>query len=571
MADSVQICQNCKTDFVILSRDKEFYSKIEVPEPTFCPECRMIRRMCWRNVRSLFMRECSSCKISIMSMYSEERTSSVYCIDCWNSDIRNPFVYGKDYDFSQTFFDQFRKLQKVSPLPHLHRVATNINCDFTNYIANDKDCYLAYSVIDCENILYSEIIDKSKNSLDNYAAQRIDGCSYNVDCENNYNTHYVIQSRNCVDAYFLYDCVNCQDCCLSSNLRNGQYVFQNKKLSKDDYFKEFNKLKLQTHEGFSSAKKQFNLIYKNDAIHRYAQTYNSQNITGDYIGNSKDVFLSFDVQNSENISYSVRTLGNAKDCWDNQGIAAGELVYESIATSFGVYKDKFTYICVGSRECEYSILCKNSSYCFGCIGLTNAQYCIFNKQYTKEEYMELIPKIKKHMMDMPYVDTYQRVYSYGEFFPYEFSPFGYNETNAHDFFPISKEKALEKKYNWYFREERKYKPTILSDDLPQDINNVLDSITGEIIQCPNNGDYVTQCTSAYKINREELVFLKQKKLPLPRLCPNCRHYERLTYRNQMRLHTRPCSNNCGRIFKSTYDGNRAEKVFCEECYKRAIL
>ena len=47
-------CQNCKKDFLIEPDDFDFYEKMKVPPPTFCPECRMIRRLTWRNEWQLF-------------------------------------------------------------------------------------------------------------------------------------------------------------------------------------------------------------------------------------------------------------------------------------------------------------------------------------------------------------------------------------------------------------------------------------------------------------------------------------------------------------------------------------
>jgi len=38
-------CQNCKKEFEITNDDFGFYKKIGVPAPTFCPECRLKRRM----------------------------------------------------------------------------------------------------------------------------------------------------------------------------------------------------------------------------------------------------------------------------------------------------------------------------------------------------------------------------------------------------------------------------------------------------------------------------------------------------------------------------------------------
>lgn len=567
-----KICQNCELNFIIEPDDFSFYEKIKVPPPTFCPECRMKRRMIWRNCRSLFKRSCSNCHKSIISMYSEVRTKNVYCMDCWNDDERDPFLLGRDYDFSKNFFEQLKELREESPILYVHHTGTLVRSDFTNYSADNKDCYLAYSVIGSENIMYSEVIDKSKNSLDCYAVQRVENCSNNIDCENNYNCHFAIKSQKSMDSFFIYDCVNCQNCCLSFNLRNQQYVFKNKKLTKEEYEKEFSNLLLNTQTGFEKAKEYFDDYFNNKAIHRFAQIYNSQNATGDYIGNSKNIFKSFDVQNSENVRYTVRSIVNTKDSYDNQGIAAGELIYESMATSFGSFRDSFTYICVGSKECEYSLMCKNCTNCFGCIGLKNAQYCVFNKQYTKEEYINLVNKIKKHMDDLPYVDDKGRIYKYGEFFPYEMSPFGYNETNAHDFFPITKEEAISKGYPWKDKEEKNYNTTIGSAYLGDDIKDVDDSIVDEIISCPNNGNQEYQCSTAYRIVKDELVFYKQKNIPLPRRCPNCRHYQRLKYRNAMRLYTRNCmKEGCVNKFETSYPPNRPEIIYCEKCYQNEVI
>ena len=65
-------CQNCKKDFTIKSEDFSFYEKIKVPAPTWCPECRMIRRMNFRNERSLYKQNCALCKKSTISMYARK-------------------------------------------------------------------------------------------------------------------------------------------------------------------------------------------------------------------------------------------------------------------------------------------------------------------------------------------------------------------------------------------------------------------------------------------------------------------------------------------------------------------
>ncbi len=218
-------CQNCKEDFIIDDEDFNFYEKIKVPPPTFCPECRMIRRLLWRNTRSLHKRSCGLCSKSLISMYSAHDSVPVYCTDCWNGTAWSPFSYAKEYDFSISFFEQLRDLFNIAPRFYAYKFGNLINSEFTNFAMHDKNVYLSFSAIECEDVMYSETIDNSKDSIDCYAVKKMDGCSNNIDCDGNYNTHYAIQSRSCIDSYFIFDCANCQNCCLSSNLRSQQYVF----------------------------------------------------------------------------------------------------------------------------------------------------------------------------------------------------------------------------------------------------------------------------------------------------------------------------------------------------------
>src|SRR5256885_746105 len=97
-------CQNCKQDFVIEPEDFDFYEKMKVPPPTFCPDCRLQRRTSVRNERSLYKTTCNLCGKSFVSMYSSDKPFKVYCKDCWYSDNWDVLSYGRDYDFSKPFF-----------------------------------------------------------------------------------------------------------------------------------------------------------------------------------------------------------------------------------------------------------------------------------------------------------------------------------------------------------------------------------------------------------------------------------------------------------------------------------
>lgn len=108
-------CQNCNRFFAIDASDFDFYNKIKVPPPTFCPDCRLQRRLCFRNERSLYKRQCDLCSKDNVSMFHKNAPFPVYCHDCWWSDKWDPLERGRDYDFSQPFFKQLSNFVKIIP------------------------------------------------------------------------------------------------------------------------------------------------------------------------------------------------------------------------------------------------------------------------------------------------------------------------------------------------------------------------------------------------------------------------------------------------------------------------
>lgn len=240
MNQEIKICQNCKQNFTIETEDFVFYDKIKVPSPTWCPECRMVRRFIWRNERSLYKRQCGLCNKNILSIYSSDKPFSIFCPDCWWSDKWNSIDYRKDYDFSKPFFMQFYELIKIVPNLSLWGF-NNVNSEYGNYIAYCKDIYLSQSAIKSENIYYSYLIDKSKDCFDCYRANESEICYENINGAKNYNSIFIINSRQCMNSEFLFDCNNCQECFMSSNLRNKRFYIRNKAYSKEEYFEELKK------------------------------------------------------------------------------------------------------------------------------------------------------------------------------------------------------------------------------------------------------------------------------------------------------------------------------------------
>jgi hypothetical protein len=267
---------------------------------------------------------------------------------------------------------------------------------------------------------------------------------------------------------------------------------------------------------------------------------------------------------------------NNKECYDFTQFGENtELVYETLCSGKNVNNIIGCINALEARQLKYSVYCyNNNSNLFGCLSMKNKHYCILNKQYTKEKYEELVPKIIKHMNDMPYVDKEGRTYVYGDFFPTEISQFDYNETTAQEFFPLIKEEAKKKGYSWKEQKDRNYKISIESKDLPDDIKDVPDNIISEIISCEHEGKCKEQCTSAFRITESELQFYKSQNLPLPHLCPNCRHYQRVLHRNPNKFWDRVCNHEhkekCSNKFKTSYAPERPEIVYCEKCYHQEV-
>jgi len=587
-------CQNCKSEFTIEPDDFDFYNKMKVPSPTFCPDCRLQRRMAVSNARTLYKRTCDLCKESTISMYPADTPFPVYCITCWRSDKWDAVEYGVDYDFNKTFLEQFSDLRKKVPLVALLQQGEMKNSQYTNRASNNKDCYLVFRANFNENCLYSHPISDCNDSLDCLNTQKCE-LTYNcIDCVNCYNVQHAQECKNCNNSQFLYDCRNCSYCFGCVGLRNKEYHIFNKAHSKEEYLKkleEFNAGNYDFLQAFDSRFQKFTSHF----IRPYMMSTHSSNVSGNWLDECKNVAVSYGCRNVED-GKNLFGIVEGKDCMDYFYWGRGcELIYETSNCGYNCSRMLFVDLSwEGSSYMQYCGTCLSCSNIFGCIGMRNREYCILNKQYSKEEYEKLMPQIVRHMDEMPYKDKKGREYKYGEFFPIELSVFAYNDTTAQDYFPLTKEQVLEQGYSWRDPEERDYKISVVSDDLPSSIEDVSDDITKEIIGCEHEGKCNEQCTTAFKIIPQELQLYKKINVPLPRLCPNCRYHARLKKRNPPRLWHKRCmclssealakedvykntiehfhgKDHCPNEFETTYAPERKEIVYCEQCYQAEVV
>ncbi len=567
-------CQNCKQDFIIESDDFSFYEKVKVPPPTFCPECRMIQILYWRNQRVLYKRKCSLTGDTIVSIYDENVKFPVYKNDAWKSDAWDPYSYEKEYDFSKSFFSQFIDLFNAVPRIAITHNGVVVNSDYANSIFDSKNIYLASSVLNSEDVQYSSTIDYCKRILDGDNLTKCEECYETLNSQQCFNCTYIVDSKSCMDSDYLFDCVNCQSCLLCTNQRNKSYMIMNKQHSKEEYLKLKNDININSYSTRLNLFSQF-IKLKNDSIHKYNRNRACVNVVGDTTDSSKNCTNVFMAYESENVKNGIRVV-KSKDSQDIFGIGPNaSFIYQGLTCSLGTVNTQFSVNIISSHNVLYSNYCSNSHDLFGCVGLKNASYCILNKQYSKQDYHDLVKKITKHMQDFPYLDKRGNKFQYGDFFPDELSPFAYNETVAFEYRPTTQFEAVSKGYTWKEREKSKYNPTVGSNQLDDSI--ISEDITSAIISCEINSPL---CSNSFRINEMELLFYKKHNLPLPRMCPMCRLHKRQEIQYPFKLFQRICmcekenhNNHAGKCeveFETSYAPERPEIVYCEKCYQQEV-
>ncbi|MDP7477299.1 MAG: hypothetical protein QF442_02525 [Candidatus Peribacteraceae bacterium] len=555
-------CKKCGVDFTLSTSYLKFLEdagptfsgkKYPIAQPSLCSDCREQRRLAWRNERFMYKRKCDSTGKDTISMYPPESPFTIYDPSIWWGDSWDPMDYGRDFDFSRPFFEQFRELQLEVPRMAL----VNKNCensDYTNHAADTKNCFMSATTFGCEDIYYGDwIVESSKDLVD---------CSYMMKgCEVCYETYYAHAShrayycefvKRCSDVWFCFDCINCNNCFLSCNLRNKEYCFENEQLTKDDYQKKISELSFSYSE-IETNRERYKSIKRNKAIHPDNYHVNATDSTGDLLFGTENCFNCYDAINCKDCEdcYSIIDVTDSINIYH---VGWAELMYEchAIANGYNCIVCHFTYDNKNALYCDST---QNCSDVLGCCGLRQKKYCIFNKQYTKEDYENLAGRIIEHMSSSG---------EWGEFFPLNDSPFAYNQTRAPEFYPLTKEKVLKQGMRWsdYEPPDPNVEKVIPAAKLPEKIPDIPDDILNWAIACE-----VTNVP--FQIVPKELEFYRTNNLPVPRRHPNQRYDDRIAMRNLWNLHSRKCSK-CQKDIQTTFTPEQPETVYCKECYLKEV-
>lgn len=555
-----EICKKCNEGFEVRVEDLEFLSKVsltfdgkkfEVPMPSLCPDCRQQRRLCWHNERNLYKRNCDATGASLVSNISEDKPYKVYDKTYWFSDKWNTLDYGRDFDFSKSFAENFSDLQKVVPRFAIQQQLPMENSDYCNFASNCKNSYFLFDSDFCEDCLYSNVLKNSEDCCDCSFVSNSQLCYEVINCTDCYALKFSRNCHNCSNSVFLEGCVGCKNCAFSTNLHNKEYYYANKKYSKEEYEKKISELELgKSQNSFKYMK------YCNDFLvtqpRRFMQGFQNENVVGDYIYNSKNAYKCYNVSECWDVAY-CDLLFRAKNCMDVSSFGENiELIYECTTSGLNTQRSMFCFApVVGSSDLMYCDTVYSSKNCFGCVSLNRNEYCILNKQYTKEDYEKTVAKIIEHMI---------KTGEWGEFLHSSLSPVAYNESVASDYFPLAKAEALEQGFSWKDKDNRDYQAATAV--IPNNISDVNDEILSEILAC-------VDCSKNYKITQLELDLYRRIDTPVPMKCPDCRHSYRLELSHPRHLWDRECEG-CKELVATTFSPDGNEKIYCEECYMGVV-
>ena len=513
--------------------------KTKIPTPTLCPEERCRKRYAFRNEKSLYKRKCSCSGNEIIWMFSPDKPYRVYENDFWRWDTWDPMDYWCPFNWK---FDLiFKSLTEEVPVINVFVVWNDENSTYTNQNMNPKNCYLCFNSVNIEDCMYMREWEWTKSCINCDYVVHCENCCNCVQCFDSFNLQNCLYCRNCSFCDDCARCVNCNYCFNCYNLENKSYCINNKEYTKEEYEKLIIKAKkepLEVQMLLWCSQKECENSFWNDITN---------------CSNCKFVSESY---NYKDVKYCNREL-DLVDCMDLQWCYE-QLTFEWISTTRD-YNCWFIANWSGNKNIWYCYYCYDCSNVFWCVWLRNKSYCIYNKQYTKEEYYQIVPQIISQMI---------RDKEWWEFFDPQLSYFWYNESIAMDYYPLTKEEALKR---WYKRSDYeapfpKVERKVPWENLPKQWCRVIKEKKPEILEKILNYAIVCEVSKRpFRVTKQEIEFYVKHNLPLPTKHPDIRHQERLAEKDPVIMHLMNCEE-CWEEMLSVHEKWKWKKILCKKCF-----
>jgi hypothetical protein len=514
-----QICRITGLEFLVSDQELELLHKLPelnsalgletLPLPTVHPFEALRRMYVFGALRPLFKGKSVISGQSLLTRYNPDLGTKICSTEEFFDLIDNTEV-GQDYDFSRPFFEQWYEVFRKSVQPPLNKS----NCEDSDYVngaLNLSGCYLCFAMWDSKDCLYCVTALSCRDCVD---------LCYSVNCElcyssNNLTRCYEVQEStdcsDCQSSFGLFGCSNCSNCYGCVDLSREEYCIFNQKVTKSAYEQFLAGKDLASYNNRIIAVAECNAF-------AVAQNYKAKTIsiseraTGAYIERCEDVEQVYNAVSSRFSGYLI--IGqDAHHCYRGLGVRSS-FTYQTHGFDSSVNVYCYT-VRGGSNNIYSTFLYNNCSDCFGCTGLKKNSYCILNKQYSKEEYLELVPRIIAHMKSTG---------EWGEWFPIQYAPHYYEEGSWAEFMhDIPREVARKRGYLLLPDSELKT-PSDQTDSIPDKLSGAdITTLLATPVRCQKTG-------KLFNLQRRELDFYLKLGIPVPRVHWNHKMQARINSR-----------------------------------------
>lgn len=565
-------CQNphCKgfPEFELTEQEKRLLTNFNIDHQSlhFCPQCREMRRLAVRNERTLFKRKCHQTEREIWSTYHSSSPFKVFDKDVWWGDSWDGLNFGKAFDFTRPFFQQYYDLMLDVPRPSLVQ-AKNQNSDFTNDSNNNNDCYFIFTSDDNVNCHYGSYI-QCRDSMDCEDMTQCELCYDSLFCTTCHTALGCESCANCSNIYFSSNLVNCHNCIFCFGLRDKRNCIFNTEVSPDVFMTFILQRQLFRRRNYQKSKEMFNMFLETTP-QRYMYLLKTENSTGDRLVDCRDCensFLSFNCVACSNLGGYCSELKDCMDCWATAYGAEKSFENQTCLRGGMNFVANFSNDC---SSCYYIDNCQNCQNCFGCIGLKNKKNCILNKQYGHDEYIQLLPQVIEHL---------KKNNEFGQFFPLWMSPYAYNTTVASVYYPLKKEEYFDllSVSEKLFVPPSRYKNGHLWLDVPEGSKDNVNAVSppDSLFEAKNDESintiyYDIETKNPFKITGREMALYQMMKIPISNECFKTRYIKRFKRYNPRKLYDRKCQK-CAKPFKTTFPPDSPHIVFCSECFQNSL-
>lgn len=404
---------------------------------------------------------------------------------------------GRAVDFQRSFLSQWGELF-YDCLHHPRNATQCEDSEFVNGALQLKSCYLCFSSFDSRDCCYCWAIAKCSDCIDLFASTGCELCFDSVDLHGCYASQSSVQCHNCQNLFGCFSCDNCSDCIGCAGLERKKYCVFNQQLSAREYLEFRDAHRTQRRRVRAQLLEQCHAAWAASGVEPRLTTA-CERVSGAYLTRCEDVTESYNCSSTrqsswlfdgkESDSCAVGMFHNCSHCFD--GIAF---------RSMGV---AYSYTVFGGSNIFYSMSMHNEcADCFGCVGLQRQRYCILNRQYTKSEYEQILPRVVSLMKSHG---------EWGEWFPLALSPHFYHESAVDQYLePIPLQVAS---YRGYRIGEEPHataaENTVDAADLPDEFNDSdVDSLSRVSVRCVRSG-------RVFNLQRGELRLSLRLGIPLP--------------------------------------------------------